>query len=94
MRILASEQVQDWLRNLPPQTRRRVRLALRGLEREEGDILALRGDLSGFLRLRIGGYRIIYSVLPGQVVRLEYADERDWVYERFRLLLDESAGSG
>jgi mRNA-degrading endonuclease RelE of RelBE toxin-antitoxin system len=92
MKLLASEQVQDWLRSLAPQTRRRVRLALRALEQEKGDILALRGELSGFLRLRIGGYRIIYSVLPGQVVRLEYADERDWVYERFRLLLDGSAG--
>ena len=92
MKISASDQVQEWLRGLPPQTRQRVRLALRKLEDEKGDIIALHGELAGFLRLRIGGYRGIYSVLPGQVIRLHYADERDLVYERFRLLVESREG--
>ena len=82
MRILASEQVAGWLRNLPPESKRRVRAALKGLERWQGDIKPLRGELDGFYRLRVGVYRIISRSL----VRLEYADTRDIVYEAFRQL--------
>ena len=46
MRILASDQVAGWLRNLPPESKQRVRAALKGLERW-GDIKPLRGELEG-----------------------------------------------
>jgi mRNA-degrading endonuclease RelE of RelBE toxin-antitoxin system len=82
MKILASEQMAQWLRNLPPEPKQRVRAALKGLERWQGDIKPLRGELDGFYRLRVGVYRIISRSL----VRLEYADTRDIVYEAFRQL--------
>ena len=88
MKISASEQVQAWLVALPPDTKKRVRLALRGLERGQGDIKALHGELAGFNRLRIGGLRIVFSQHPGRVLRLEYADTRDVVYENFLRLTD------
>jgi len=83
MKILASEQVQTWLAALPPEAKRRVRVALRKLEKGKGDILALRGELAGFNRLRVGGVRVIYSQHPGLVLRLQYAETRDTVYENF-----------
>jgi mRNA-degrading endonuclease RelE of RelBE toxin-antitoxin system len=86
MKILASDQVATWLRNLPPKPKRRVRAALKGLERWQGDIKPLRGELQDFYRLRIGGYRIVCRVISGSLVRLEYADTRDVVYEAFRQL--------
>lgn len=86
MRILASEQVAGWLRILPPEPRRRVRAALKGLEHWQGDIKPLRGELEGFHRLRIGGYRIVCRITSRSLVRLEYADTRDVVYEAFRQL--------
>jgi mRNA-degrading endonuclease RelE of RelBE toxin-antitoxin system len=86
MRILASDQVTGWLRNLPPESKRRVRAALRGLERWQGDIKPLRGELEGFYRLRIGGYRIVCRMVSKSLVQLEYADTRDVVYEAFRQL--------
>lgn len=86
MRIFASEQVAGWLRNLPPEPRRRVRTALKGLERWQGDIKPLRGELEGFHRLRVGGYRIVCRMTSRSLVRLEYADTRDVVYEAFRQL--------
>jgi mRNA interferase RelE/StbE len=90
MKILASEQVQDWLRSLSPDARRRVRLALRSLaESSAGDVKALEAELTGFYRLRVGGYRIIYSEQAGKVMRLEYADLRELVYEQFIRLLKE-----
>jgi mRNA interferase RelE/StbE len=81
MKISASEQVAGWLSHLPPEPKRRVRAALRGLETWSGDVGPLHGDLEGFYRLRIGGYRIVFRVTPRQVIRLEYADTRDVVYE-------------
>jgi len=88
MTISASEPVQAWLVALPPETKRRVRLALRGLERGRGDIRALHGELAGFNRLRIGGLRVVFSQLPGRVLRLEYADSRDVVYENFLRIIE------
>ncbi len=86
MKISASNQVAGWLSGLPPDPKRRMRAALRGLEGWQGDIKALRGELEGFYRLRVGGYRIVYRVMEGEVIRLDYADTRDVVYEAFRQL--------
>jgi mRNA-degrading endonuclease RelE of RelBE toxin-antitoxin system len=88
MKISASEPVQAWLVALPPETKKRVRLALRGLERGKGDIKALHSELAGFNRLRIGGLRVVFSQLPGRVIRLEYADSRDVVYENFLRIIE------
>jgi len=86
MKILASDQVADWLRNLPPEPKRRVRVALKGLERWQGDIKPLRGELEGFYRLRVGGYRVVWRMVTKSLIQLEYADTRDIVYEAFRQL--------
>ena len=86
MKILASDQVADWLRNLPLEPKRRVRGALKGLERWQGDIKPLRGELEGFYRLRVGGYRIVWRMVTKSLIQLEYADTRDIVYEAFRQL--------
>jgi mRNA-degrading endonuclease RelE of RelBE toxin-antitoxin system len=86
MKILASDQVAKWLRNLPPEPKQRVRTALKGLERWQGDIKPLRGELEGFYRLRVGGYRIVCRKISGALARLEYADTHDVVYEAFRQL--------
>ena len=55
MRISASEQVQVWLSGLPPDTKRRVRSALKALAASDHrlDIKALRRELEGFYRLRV-----------------------------------------
>jgi hypothetical protein len=82
MKISASDQVQRWLIALPPETKKRVRAAVRGLEKGRGDIKALRGELEGFCRLRI-----VYSQHRGQIIRLEYAGSRDVVYETFLKVL-------
>jgi len=100
MKISASEQVQRWLSGLTPESKRQVRAALRGLERSGRnlDVKALRGELEGFYRLRVGGYRIVYHYGAGQIVYLDYAELRDEVYEAFKRLrtlreLGEEPGS-
>jgi mRNA-degrading endonuclease RelE of RelBE toxin-antitoxin system len=92
MKISASEQVAAWLIGLPPQTKHRVRLALRGLAKGQGDIKALQGSLEGFNRLRIGGLRIVYRQISSREILLEYASTRDVIYELFEQLLDRRRG--
>jgi mRNA-degrading endonuclease RelE of RelBE toxin-antitoxin system len=87
MKISASDQVATWLTALPPQTKKRVRTALRSLARGRGDIKGLQGDLEGFSRLRIGGIRILFRQTSAREFRLEYANTRDVVYEMFRQFL-------
>jgi mRNA-degrading endonuclease RelE of RelBE toxin-antitoxin system len=86
MKILASDQVARWLRNLPPEPKQRVRAALKRLEHWQGDIKPLQGELEDFYRLRVDGYRIVCRMISRSVVQLEYADIRDVVYEAFRQL--------
>jgi len=88
MQISASDQVAPWLCGLPPQTKYRVRLALRGLAKGKGDIKGLQGPLEGFNRLRIGGLRIIHRQISGNEIRLEYANTRDAVYELYEQILE------
>lgn len=87
MKISASDQVAAWLTALPPQTKKRVRAALRSLAARKGDIKGLQGDLEGFSRLRIGGIRILHRQVSAREIKLEYANTRDVVYEMFRQLL-------
>jgi len=89
MKISASDQVAAWLTALPPQTKKRVRAALRSLAAGKGDIKGLQGDLEGFSRLRIGGIRVLHRQVSAREIKLEYANTRDVVYEMFRLLLAE-----
>ena len=88
MKISASEQVASWLCGLPPQNKRRVRHALRGLAKGRGDVKGLQGPLEGFNRLRVGGLRIIYRQTSGKEILLEYANTRDAVYELYEQILE------
>ena len=79
-------QVEEFLRKRAPEPRRSLRLALRGLEAEQGDIKALEGELNGFWRLRVGTYRVIYAieVVAGErVARCLFAERRAFVYAMF-----------
>jgi mRNA-degrading endonuclease RelE of RelBE toxin-antitoxin system len=89
MRISASEPVQLWLQGLPPATKQRVRRELRALASRRAarlDLKPLRRELEGFYRLRIGDHRIVYHLEPGPIIRLDFADIRDVVYDVFRQL--------
>jgi mRNA-degrading endonuclease RelE of RelBE toxin-antitoxin system len=89
MRISASEPVRIWLRALPPEGKTRVRRALKALARggtRSLDIKPLRRELEGFHRLRVGDHRVLYHFGSGDLLRLDYADIRDVVYDAFRTL--------
>jgi mRNA-degrading endonuclease RelE of RelBE toxin-antitoxin system len=98
MRIEVSGQVEDFIRRQAPESRRRLRLALRGLEKGRGDQRPLEGPLSGYRRLRVGAFRVIFihATDPKRtpVIRCLFAERRGVVYEVLEhVLLRELQGS-
>jgi mRNA-degrading endonuclease RelE of RelBE toxin-antitoxin system len=81
MKVELAEQVVDFVRRLPPEPRRRLRLALRDLARGRGDIKRLEGPLDGYCRLRVGGYRIVFAYRDRGTVQCIFAEQRSIVYE-------------
>jgi mRNA-degrading endonuclease RelE of RelBE toxin-antitoxin system len=81
MRVLLARQVVEFIRRLPPDPKRRLRLALRDLTREKGDIRALEPPLEGYCRLRVGGYRIVFSYAKHGTIECIFAERRSVVYE-------------
>ena len=84
--VEASDQVITFMRHLAPEPRQRLRLALRDLTEEKGDMRALEADLSGFYRLRAGRYRVIFhyrTVRGRRRIRCEFAEARSIVYQVF-----------
>lgn len=82
-RVQAREQVKSFIDTLAPQSRRKIRLSLHGLETERGDCLPLRERLAGYHRLRIGGYSAVFRYLPGKVIECVFAEERSLIYQLF-----------
>jgi len=86
MRLLLAEQVVDFVRRLPPEPKRRLRRALRELSRGSGDVKPLEAPLDGYCRLRVGGYRIVFSYGKRRTIECVFAEQRSVVYE---LLLEQ-----
>lgn len=61
VRVRLAARVVACVKTLPPETRRKIDAELSRLEKGDGDIVALEAELSGFSRLRVGCYRIIYG---------------------------------
>ena len=81
MRVVLAGQVVEFLRRLPPEPKRRLGQALRDLTREKGDLKALEPPLDGYCRLRIGGYRIVFSYGKRGTIECIFAERRSVVYE-------------
>jgi mRNA interferase RelE/StbE len=81
-----SDQVSAALKSLHPDARREIRRALSDLEAgQRRDTKALKAPLHGFLRLRVGRYRVIYRRDPeSSTIIAEFLDGRSTVYERFQ----------
>jgi mRNA interferase RelE/StbE len=92
MPVRIQQEVLDYLRKLPPQPRHALRLAIKGLTKERGDIKSLVDELEGFHRLRVGSHRVIfeYTMIKGvRTVTCVFAGPRRWIYEVFQSRLQE-----
>lgn len=86
MQVRVQQEVIDYLRKLPPHPRHAIRMAIKGLGKEHGDIKSLVDDLEGFHRLRVGSHRVIFEyemIDRRRTVTCIFAGPRKWVYEVF-----------
>lgn len=63
--------------------RRAFKRAVLGLAKEKGDIKALGDKLSGYYRLKVARYRIIFRYTPDRTIECVFAEERKLIYEIF-----------
>ena len=83
-RIVIEKAAEKFIVKLPRPDKERVLKAISRLP-EQGDIKQLKGQKSrGMFRLRVGDYRIIYTVDNGQlVVCIVDAGNRGQIYNRY-----------
>ena len=83
-RIVIEKAAEKFIVKLPRPDKERVLKAISRLP-EQGDIKQLKGQKSrGMFRLRVGDYRIIYTVDDGQlVVCIVDAGTRGQIYNRY-----------
>ena len=93
MTVRLSEQVVSFAGELAPESRRRLKAALKGLEAWKGDIRQLEGPLSGYHRLRAGGFRVIFKS-RGSAADCVFIERRSIVYEVFETQLREKLLEG
>jgi len=90
--VRIQDEVIDYMRCLAPQPRHALRLAIKDLAQEKGDIKALTDELEGFYRLRVGSHRIVfeYQIIESRrVITCVFAGPRKWIYEVFQSRLME-----
>lgn len=95
-KIRVATQVEAFVKSLAPDPRHRLRLAIKGLADGRGDIKSLEGNLAGYCRLGVTGYRVIYKERAERGVRVidcVFAERRALVYEIFtRLVVEQVVG--
>jgi mRNA-degrading endonuclease RelE of RelBE toxin-antitoxin system len=82
-KVQVREQVKNFVESLAPESRKKIRSGLRGLETGRGDCIPLKESLSDYHRLRIGGYRVLLQYLPGKVIECVFGESRSLVYHLF-----------
>jgi len=93
-KVRVSEQIETFVKSLAPDPRKRLRMAIKGLAENRGDIRPLEGPLASYGRLRVAGYRVIFKERAERGVRIIdciFAERRALVYEIFVRLLTEQA---
>ena len=89
MKVELSTQVVAFIRRQPPEPRRKLRLALKALAKEKGDIKRLEAPLDDYCRLRVGGYRVVCHYAPRGRIHCVFIERRSIVYEVFAAALRE-----
>ena len=80
--IIVDKPAKKFIDKLPKPDRARISDAIEGLP-DNGDIKELKGH-KGWFRLRVGAYRIIFTVDNGQlIVRVVDAGNRGQIYKRY-----------
>lgn len=79
-----SEQVRAFVATLHPEHRRAIKKALKDLAAGKGDIAPLEEELTGFHRLRVGRYRVVFFYAGDGTIRCFFIEQRRLVYDLLR----------
>lgn len=83
MRVVVSPALAETIRHLPPGLKRSIRQALRIIGQDPGCGEPLERELAGYLKFKLRGFRIIYTVdRAAVVVRILAIGSRATVYQR------------
>jgi mRNA-degrading endonuclease RelE of RelBE toxin-antitoxin system len=88
--VRVGPQVEKFVKALAPEPRQALRRAIKALAKDQGDTKTLEGKLSGWHRLRVAGYRVLYKETAesgARVINCVCANHRSVVYEMFAQLL-------
>jgi mRNA-degrading endonuclease RelE of RelBE toxin-antitoxin system len=90
MKVTVEPQPREFIHRQPPETRKRLREALRDLE--DGKVFPepLDDELEGFYKLKVHRHRIIVQSVAGEsgpFFRVVFAERRAVVYEMFTQIL-------
>lgn len=88
-KLKISDQVITFVRKQPPERRKALRTGLAELAKGKGDTLPLEENLSGFWRLRVGRFRVVFDYENSTTIRCIFVEERRLVYEVFAAMLKE-----
>lgn len=95
-KVKVAPQIEEFIKSRAPEPRRRLTRAVKALAKDAGDIRTLEGPLAACSRLRIGGYRVIFTEKHARGERridCVFAERRSVVYELFEKLLAAEAGA-
>ena len=85
-RVRIGPQVEQFVKALAPDPRRALTAGIKGLAEGKGNLLWLESPLTGFARLRVGHFRVIYaerSEAGERIVECLFAERRSVVYDLF-----------
>jgi len=85
-RIELTVQVRNFISALPPDPKKHLRQGIRDDAEGKGDLKILTDNLSGYSRLRVKDFRVIYrEAFEGgeRVIKCLFAERRNVVYELF-----------
>jgi mRNA-degrading endonuclease RelE of RelBE toxin-antitoxin system len=81
---------ENFIKSLSPLPKRALKVGIKGLEKDTGDLKQLEGRLAGYSRLRVGRIRVIFkaeSLRGERVIFCVFINFRPVVYELFEQLL-------
>ena len=79
-----SSQVSSFRKRLHPEQRRAFKLAFRELAAGKGEVAPLEDELSGYYRLRVGHYRMVFRYTTAGEIRCLFVERREVIYELLR----------
>ena len=84
--LVASDELREMVRHLPPNLKRKIKLAIEEIVINPSSGKALQEELLGLFSYRVGNVRVLYRV-EGQAVQLVTIGPRKTVYQKAALEL-------